>query len=164
MVHPDVVRPYRLVPDTPDWEAPLGLREFQDGLGYRWRRPGLLREALTHSSWGNLHGEPHNERLEFLGDSVLDLAAADLLMVEHPDRREGFMSQRRESLVRGSTLALHALRLRVDRALRIRNEAQRGNPGILADALEALVGALYRDLGDLPEAVGHLRRWRILHA
>lgn len=140
--------------------------EMEDRIGYRWSDRDLLREALTHSSYGNERGLSHNERLEFLGDSVLDLACAGWLMTTYPDRREGFMAQRREGMVRGSVLAERAVDLWIDRALMVgpRGEGLRTNPGVLADALEAVVGALYLDCGrQLSTVTERLLAWGIIH-
>lgn len=145
--------------------APPGTDDLQRRLGYRWSRPALLLEALTHSSYGNARGLPHNERLEFLGDSVLDLACANWLMGRHPDKREGFMAQRREGMVCAVALAERARELGVGRSLllEVRDSALRDNPGVLADALEALVGSLWLDCGRLLSTVTErLLTWGVL--
>ncbi len=116
-------------------------------IGWSWKSPSLLTEALTHSSYGNEHKTKHNERLEFLGDSVLDLLTADWLMAMHPNEREGFMSQRRAELVRASALAERAKEIGLDKALIVNGKDSylRNVEGVLADAMEALVGALFVD-------------------
>jgi ribonuclease-3 len=126
---------------------------------------GRLAHALTHSSYGNYHDVPHNERLEFLGDSVLDLATADWLMYRHPNQSEGFMSKRRAELVQATTLTGHARRLGIDRAIRVGPKAEylRNVDSVLADALEAIVGALYKDCNrDLGLVTRWLREWGVL--
>ena len=124
---------------------------FEERLGYKWRDRDLLHEALTHSSYGNEHREPHNERLEFLGDSVLDLLSAEWLMAAHPTEREGFMSQQRAEMVRMCALAQRARDIGLDRMLRVGRGADnlRRVESVLADAMEAVIGSAYRDSGDL---------------
>lgn len=110
--------------------------------------PELLELALTHSSWAYEHGQvADNERLEFLGDSVLGLAAAQLLYREHPDLTEGELSPRKHALVSTVTLAEIGRTMRVGKYLRLgRSEQITGGDdkdSILADAVEALIGAAY---------------------
>jgi ribonuclease-3 len=106
--------------------------------------------ALTHPSAVNL-GEPHYERLEFLGDAVLDLAIADLLMRRFPTAKEGALSKERASIVNGQTLALKAIELGIERRLRLgkgeEKSGGRGKTSILAAAFEAIIGAIYSDGG-----------------
>jgi ribonuclease III len=110
----------------------------------------LLRIALTHPS-AVLTGEPHYERLEFLGDAVLDLAIADLLMRQLPDAKEGTLSKERASIVNGRTLALKALEIGLNHMLRLgKGEEKNGGrdkTSILAAAFEAVIGAIYTDGG-----------------
>ncbi len=114
----------------------------------------LLAQALVHSSW--LHEHPdsargHNERLEFLGDAVVSLAVSEALYQRHPTDDEGILSARRASIVSTSGLARLAVRLDLGSFLLLgEGEAQRGGrvrPSLLASAFEALVGAIYLDLG-----------------
>jgi ribonuclease-3 len=125
-----------------------------DRLGLPVGESDLLEQALVHTSW--LHEHPdaatgHNERLEFLGDAVVNLAISDALFAAHPDDDEGMLSARRASIV--STVGLARLSHRIDLgpALALgEGEAQRGGrrrPSILASAFEALAGALYLELG-----------------
>ncbi len=112
----------------------------------------LLRRALTHASYTNEHpDQPHNERLEFLGDAVLDFVAAEWLYAHFPDLSEGRLTTLRAALVRAETLAEFAQRLHLGEHLRLgRGEAESGGRqrvNILADAFEALLGALYLDQG-----------------
>jgi ribonuclease III len=123
---------------------------LEHALGYHFHHPGLLNAALTHpSSVGP--SEPHYERLEFLGDAVLDLAIADLLMRRFPEAKEGQLSKQRASIVNGRTLALKAQEIEVGKYLRLgKGEEKSGGrqkPSILAAALEALIGAIYSDGG-----------------
>lgn len=114
-------------------------------LGYQFKDAGYLRQALTHRSYG----VPHNERLEFLGDGVLNAVVARLLFDAFPDRTEGELSRLRASLVKKETLAELAVELRIGESLRLGDgEARSGGyqrPSILADALEALFAAVFLD-------------------
>ncbi|MDF1614887.1 ribonuclease III [Desulfurivibrio dismutans] len=130
------------------------LIEWCAGVGYRFHNPQLLRQALTHRSYAaeaGGRGHPHNERLEFLGDAVLDLAVGELLYRQYPKMREGELSRRRAALVNEAHLARMARRLGLDNLLLLgRGEAQSGGrdkPSILSDAFEALLGAVYLDGG-----------------
>ena len=115
--------------------------------GHAFSNPALCRAALTHRSAG---GE-HNERLEFLGDSVLNCSVARLLYDAHPDADEGALSRLRASLVSGETLAQIAGDLGMGEHLRLGSgELKSGGfrrASILADALEAMVGAIFLDSG-----------------
>ncbi len=116
-------------------------------LGYRFTNPRLLEQALTHRSYG----APHNERVEFIGDSVLNCVIASLLYHRFVDLPEGQLSRLRANLVNRETL--HELALKLDLGAHLRlgeGEARSGGaqrPSILADALEALFGAIYLDGG-----------------
>ncbi|HYQ99979.1 MAG TPA: ribonuclease III [Casimicrobiaceae bacterium] len=116
-------------------------------LGHAFRRPELLNQALTHRSFGT----PHNERLEFIGDAVLDCAIAAVLYRRFPEIPEGDLSRVRASLVNGETLAGLARTLNVGAAVRLGEGEQRSGgatrPSILADALEAVFGAIFLDAG-----------------
>jgi ribonuclease-3 len=120
---------------------------LQDGLGYRFQNPRLLQQALTHRS----HGTPHNERLEFLGDGVLNCIIAAELYTRFAELREGELSRLRASLVREQRLHELAIRLSLGEQLRLgEGELKSGGfrrPSILADALEALIGAVFLDGG-----------------
>lgn len=116
-------------------------------LGYQFNDPGLLRQALTHRS----HSTPHNERLEFLGDGVLNCAVAWLLYERFPRSPEGDLSRLRASLVNQDTLSGIAASMDLGAQLRLgEGELKSGGfrrPSILADALEAIVGAIFIDGG-----------------
>ena len=123
-------------------------------LGLPIRDRDLLAQALVHSSW--LHEHPdaargHNERLEFLGDAVVSLAVSEALYLRHPIDDEGILSARRAAIVSTPGLARLATRLDLGSFLLLgEGEAQRGGrvrPSLLASAFEALVGAIYLDLG-----------------
>jgi len=120
---------------------------LEQQLGYLFRRKALLTQALTHRSFGS----PHNERLEFLGDSVLGCVVAQSLLEKFPEASEGELSRLRASLVRRETLAAVARELGLPGHLRLgRGEDASGGtrrPSILADALEAVYGAVLVDGG-----------------
>lgn len=126
-------------------------------LGYRCRDSALLEAALTHRSAGG----QHNERLEFLGDAVLNCVVADLLYRLDPRADEGELSRLRASLVSGDSLAQTAAALGVGDELRLgAGELRSGGfrrHSILADALEALIGAIYLD-GGIEAARGVVER------
>lgn len=117
------------------------------GIGHQFSDPALLRTALTHRSFGT----PNNERLEFLGDGILDCVIAAALYHRFPDLPEGDLSRLRANLVRQETLHGLALTLDIGNHLRLgEGELKSGGasrPSILADALEALFGAVYLDAG-----------------
>jgi len=120
---------------------------LQDGLGYRFRDPRLLQQALTHRS----HSTPHNERLEFLGDGVLNCIIAAELYTRFASLREGELSRLRASLVREQRLHEVAAGLALGDYLRLgEGELKSGGfrrPSILADALEAVIGAVFLEGG-----------------
>jgi ribonuclease-3 len=120
---------------------------LQASLGHRFRDPRLLAQALTHRS----HSTPHNERLEFLGDGVLNCIVAAELYTRFAGLREGDLSRLRASLVREQRLHELAAGLALGDYLRLgEGELKSGGfrrPSILADALEALIGAVYLDGG-----------------
>lgn len=118
-------------------------------LGHSFSDPLLLRTALTHRSFG----VPNNERLEFLGDGILDCAIAAALFHRFPDLPEGDLSRLRANLVNQDALHQLAVGLNISDALRLGEGEQKSGgalrPSILADALEALFGAIYLDAGFL---------------
>jgi ribonuclease-3 len=136
------------------------LHAFEDHIRYCFRDPTLLCHALTHrSSLGNNgDGEPgpcSNERLEFLGDSVLELVVNDYLYRRYPDLQEGELTKMKSLLVSRGVLAEQAKRLDLGQYL-FMSDAERGSGGsfrasILADGFEAVIGSLYLD-GGLPVA------------
>lgn len=115
-------------------------------LGYRFRRPELLAEALRHRSVAVPKGLPSNERLEFLGDAALSHAVAELLFAAWPRAREGELTRARAALVKGETLAALALHVGLREALEVAEGVEPGE-ALLADALEAVLGALYLEVG-----------------
>jgi ribonuclease III len=116
-------------------------------LGYEFSRPQLLQQALTHRS----HSQAHYERLEFLGDSVLNCAVAKHLYDSYPDLPEGDLSRLRSNLVNQQTLFILAQQLGLGELLLLgegeRKSAGHRRPSILADALEAIFGAIFLDGG-----------------
>lgn len=120
---------------------------LESALGYEFAHKELLRQALTHRSYGS----PHNERLEFLGDSVLNCVVAALLFHRFPSLREGELSRLRANLVRQDALARVAEGLKLgDQLLLGEGELKSGGfrrPSILADGMEAVFGAIYLDAG-----------------
>jgi ribonuclease-3 len=123
------------------------LRALQHRLGYQFKDESLLQRALTHRSFG----ADHNERLEFLGDSVLSLAVSSLLYERFSGSDEGDLTRVRAHLVREDSLHRAAVLLGLPEVIRLSEGEARGGgaqrPSILADALEALLGALYLDGG-----------------
>lgn len=120
---------------------------LRDRLDHAFRRPDLLRQALTHRSYG----AEHNERLEFVGDAVLDCVIAVVLFERFPNIAEGDLSRVRANLVNRDTLARLARSLEVGAELRLgEGELRSGGkerPSIMADALEAVFGAVFVDAG-----------------
>ncbi len=120
---------------------------LEASLGYTFREPRLLREALTHRSFGT----PHNERLEFIGDGVLNCTIALALYNRFPELPEGQLSRMRANLV--SQPALHSLAQRLDISEHLRigegeeKSGGRERPSMLADAVEAIFGAILLDSG-----------------
>jgi ribonuclease-3 len=132
----------------------MNLEELQTALGVTCNNKSLLTRALTHRSYLNENSDlPYldNERLEFLGDAVLDFVAAEFLYQRFPEMPEGDLTSLRAALVKGDTLARFALDLGLPQYLLMSRgeEAARGRERapILAGAFEALVGALYLDQG-----------------
>lgn len=123
------------------------LAALQQRLAYRFADPELLRRALTHRSWG----AEHNERLEFLGDAVLSLGVSSLLFARHGGSDEGDLTRVRAHLVREDSLHRVALALGVPEVLRMSEGELRGGgaqrPSMLADAVEAVIGAVFLDGG-----------------
>ena len=123
------------------------LESLQDRLGYRFEAPALLTQALTHRS----HGRNHNERLEFLGDSVLNCAVAAMLYARFSRYDEGDLSRLRSNLVKQQSLYEIAQALSLSEVLVLGEGERRSGglkrPSILADTVEAIVGAVFLDSG-----------------
>ncbi|MGK2870710.1 MAG: ribonuclease III [Alphaproteobacteria bacterium] len=138
------------------------LVKLEQRLGHRFRSSDLLPQALTHSS-ATGESSRNNERLEFLGDRVLALLVADLLLQHFPDASEGDLALRLNALVRRETCAAVALEVELGACLTLAPaEAASGGrdkPAILGDACEAVIGALYLD-GGMAAARGFVEmRW-----
>jgi len=133
------------------------LDALQGRLGHRFAEPALLVQALTHRSFG----ADHNERLEFLGDAVLNLAVSSLLFERFAGSDEGDLTRMRAHLVREDSLHRTALALGLPDVMRLSEGEARGGgarrPSILADAMEALIGATFVD-GGFEHALALVRR------
>ena len=130
------------------------LEKLQEIIGYQFQRPGLLAHALTHSSYANVrHWDKTrcNERLEFLGDAVLELVSSNFLYHQFPDMPEGEMTKLRASLVCEPTLAYCAEEIPLGDYLYLgKGEDQTGGrkrPSVVSDAMEAVIGAIFLDGG-----------------
>ncbi len=130
------------------------MKELEAAIGYQFHDKSLLEQALTHSSYAHEHfsGKYHdNERLEFLGDAVLELASSDYLYSHHEKFPEGELTKLRASIVCEPTLALCAETISLGQHLRLgRGEEATGGrsrASITSDAMEALIGAIYLDGG-----------------
>ncbi len=135
-------------------DMPFSAEELQNRIGYRFHDVGLLKQAVTHSSYANETGEKNhhlkcNERLEFLGDSVLSLISGRYLYQTFPNVPEGELSRMRAALVCEGSLASFAETLQLGNHLLLgKGEAANGGaqkPSILSDAFEALLAAIYLD-------------------
>ncbi len=134
--------------------ADFNSRELEQRIGYTFHREGMLRQAMCHSSYANEHrlGQVHdNERLEFLGDAVLEVVSSDFLYHHYPKMAEGELTKLRASIVCEPTLALCAKEIDLGHYLLLgRGEEQTGGRmrnSIISDAMEALIGAIYLDGG-----------------
>ena len=129
------------------------MHELERKIGYTFKNPALLETALTHTSFANESKTPiqHNERLEFLGDSVLSIVAADYLFHQSNDQQEGELTRARASLVCESALYEFAKEIHLGSFLRLGKGEERGGgrnrPSVVSDAFEALIAALYLDGG-----------------
>ncbi|MGP1349968.1 MAG: ribonuclease III [Stomatobaculum sp.] len=133
------------------------LEKFQEILGYHFEEPELLRHALTHSSCANERHEGHqgsNERLEFLGDAVLELVSSDFFYHARPELSEGDLTKLRASFVCEPALAYCAEQIALNQYLLLgKGEEQTGGrmrASIVSDAMEAVIGAIYLDGGFEP--------------
>lgn len=130
------------------------LKELQKHIGYEFKQESLLRQALTHSSYAhekNLKDLMDNERLEFLGDAVLEVVSSEFLFLNHPKMNEGQLTKLRASLVCEQSLADCARQLDLGSYLMLGNGEDltggRERDSILSDAWEAIIGAMYLDGG-----------------
>jgi len=127
------------------------LQELENRIGYTFEQPSLLEVALTHPSYS---GKNHYERLEFLGDAVLELSISDYLFERHPGASEGALTQKRAEIVRAKTLVRVAEKIELGKYLALgKGELMSGGrekPSILENAMEAVFGAIYMDGGFYP--------------
>ncbi len=135
-------------------------RRLKRALGHEFNDPSWLELALTHRS---VSGSRNNERMEFLGDSILNFIVADYLFRRFPGEKEGRLSRLRASLVKQDTLAAVARDLKLGDCLRLGpGELKSGGfrrDSILADTVEALLGAIYLDCGDMNVCAERVRAW-----
>lgn len=129
------------------------LNRFQKKIGYQFKEPKLLQEALIHSSYSNENPDAPrcNERLEFLGDAVLELLVSDLLFRKYPNLPEGVLTKKRSQIVCEPSFAYIGKRLHIPEYLLLGKGEEatggRERKSIIADAFEALCGAVYLDGG-----------------
>jgi len=136
---------------------------LEEAIGYRFRDPGLLKLALSHKSFASESGTgADNERLEFLGDSVLAAVVAHQLFVDYPEEPEGTLSKKKSLLVSRPSLAVWAEELGLGAHLYLgvgeETTGGRARQSLLANALEALIGAMYLD-GGYEAAAPFVRAW-----
>lgn len=134
---------------------PADVEKLEERIGHHFSNRRLLLEALTHSSFSNEHRAerlPCNERLEFLGDSVLSVITSEHIFVRFPDNPEGELTRMRAELVCEKALAVYASEIDLGHYLLLGNGEERGGgrerKSIVADAFEALIAAVYLDAGD----------------
>ena len=130
------------------------IKDLEAAIGYRFKNITLLQNALTHSSYANEHWHnslKSNERLEFLGDSILGMVVAEYLYKSFPDRPEGELTRMRADMVCETTLASVAARIELGRHLMLGNGEERfggrSRDSILADAVESVIAASFLDGG-----------------
>ena len=136
----------------------LSTGELQNRIGYQFQNEDYLNRALTHSSYANETGNPRhhllcNERLEFLGDSVLSLITSEFLYRQYPDLPEGDLTRMRAALVREEALASYARKIGLGSFLLLgkgeRNSGGADKAAVIADAFEAILAAIYLDAGGI---------------
>ena len=137
---------------------PLNIETLQARIGYQFQNPAFLERALTHSSFANETGAPNhhllcNERLEFLGDSVLSLITVDFLYRRYPELPEGVLTRMRAEMVCEKALASYSTDLGLGDFLLLgkgeRNSGGAEKPAVIADAFEAILAAMYLDAGGM---------------
>ncbi len=141
------------------------LRELEQKIGYCFQDKQLLKQAVTHSSYSNeqkINKSGNYERLEFLGDAVLELVSSDFIYHAHPDMAEGQMTKYRASLVCEPALAFCARQIGLETYILLgRGEEAtggRGRDSIISDVMEAVIGAIYSDSG-MEEAKAYIHRF-----
>jgi ribonuclease III len=136
-------------------EPRVSLAGIERAIGYRFRDPALITQALAHRSYAlmgpNTSQENSNERLEFLGDAVLSLVANDFLFHKYPKKREGALTKMKSVIVSKAILSFYAKKCELGSFILLSENAQRSRVGeaesVLADALEAVFGAVFLDGG-----------------
>ena len=126
------------------------LKELEQKIGYRFRNFSFLEQAMMHSSYTNEHRMEKyrcNERLEFLGDGILDAAVADIVYKRYPNKREGFLTNTRSKIVQRETMNKVAVQLGLDQMVVYSTKINSHNNHMYGNALEALIGAIYLDQG-----------------
>ncbi len=148
----------------------MSMTELQNRIDYHFQDPSILQTALTHSSYANEHALLHSacyERLEFLGDAILGLTAAELLYQRKPLLPEGKMTRIRAELVCEESLCRTAQLLQLGSCMRLGHGAElsgdRARPSILADMVEALIAAIFLD-GGLEKAKSFIHRFVLADA
>jgi ribonuclease-3 len=136
---------------------------LEEVIGYRFKNPGLLKQALSHKSFASESGSGiYNERLEFLGDSVLAAVVAHQLYAEYPDDPEGHLSKKKSLLVSRPSLSAWAEEIGLGAHLYLgvgeESSGGRARQSLLANALEAVLGAVYLD-GGYEAAAVFIREW-----
>jgi len=131
---------------------PVDFKRFEEQIGISFKDKRLLKQALTHRSYANVHAiKEDNERLEFLGDSILDLVISDYLYERYPDLDEGGLSKMKSALVNRNTLYLWGKTIGLQEFVLLSREEEsaggREKASIIANAFEALIAAIYRDQG-----------------
>ena len=141
------------------------MRELEQKIGYCFRNKQLLRQAVTHSSYANeqkINKSGNYERLEFLGDAVLELVSSDFIYHAHPDMAEGQMTKYRASLVCEPALAFCARQIGLETYILLGKGEEatggRGRDSIISDVMEAVIGAIYSDSG-MEEAKAYIHRF-----
>ncbi len=140
-------------------------RELEAIIGYQFKDISLLRTALTHSSYANetrMRPLSDYERIEFLGDAVLEVVTSEFLFLNYPNKREGEMTKMRSSIVCEPTLAYCAKQLRLGEFIYLSHgelkTGGRQRASIVADVMEAVIGAIYLD-GGLEPAKAHIHKF-----
>lgn len=141
------------------------LKELEEKIGYLFRDKRLLRQALTHSSFANeqkINKYDDYERLEFLGDAVLELISSDFIFRENPQMPEGQLTKRRSSIVCEPALAFCAREISLEQYILLGKGEEgtggRGRDSIISDVMEAVIGAIYLDSG-IDEAQKFIHRF-----
>ena len=141
------------------------ITELEDRIGYHFKDRALIRMALTHSSYANeqkINKQPDYERLEFLGDSVLEMVSSTYLYNNYPDKKEGQMTKMRASMVCEQALAFCARDFELEKYILLgkgeESTGGRHRDSIISDVMEAVIGALYID-GGIEAAKKHIDKF-----